>query len=95
MDEYYQSIIKRQGAGNRLTQEERIFSLIYSKALQGLKTPLPLIMDLRIANHTARLTALHHKFPGVIQNHKWWVGTEFHSEYFINIPTGQLSILKC
>ena len=91
MESYYQEAIKLRSEGARLTQEQKIFVLIYGRAIQGLKTPLPMILDLRIANHTARLTALHKKFPGAIKNEKKLVGQDYHSEYWIDVPC-QLSI---
>ena len=69
MEEYYKEITTKA----KKTQDERIFELIYSRALAGLVTPLWMILDLkpRIALYTARLTELHHKFPGMIKNRTW------------------------
>jgi len=93
MDAYYQGIRRKIDTGKRLNQRERVFYLLYTRYLGGFTTPLPLIMDLRIAQHTARIHELRALFPGRIKNRFVWVDGRKLSEYYISREVGQLSIL--
>lgn len=66
-----------------LTQEQRILALLRAQA--GKWVPLPMILDLGIAQYNARIYALRRKGHR-IENDSCWSGIQRHSYFRLVLP---------